>query len=119
MSHMSQTGDAYAPGPFPDGRARVALMGRRVPVMGPVRTLVRSAEAAPAWNPKGGQMSAFFAAINVGDSVQTGLDAFFGFLPRLLGFLVILAIGWVVAKVVEGIVSKLLAKVGVDRALHS
>src|SRR5919112_172925 len=64
-------------------------------------------------------MSAFFAAVNVGDSVQTGLDAFFGFLPRLLGFLVVVAIGWIIAKVVKGVVTKLLEKVGVDRALHS
>src|SRR3712207_325869 len=64
-------------------------------------------------------MSALFAAINVGDSVQTGLDSFFGFLPKLLGFIVILAIGWIIAKVVKGIVTKLLQKVGVDRALHS
>src|ERR671917_62909 len=64
-------------------------------------------------------MSAFFAAVNVGDSLQTGLDAFFGFLPKLLGFIVILAIGWIIAKVVKGIVTKLLDKVGVDRALHS
>ena len=60
-----------------------------------------------------------FAAVNVGDSVQTGLDSFFGFLPKLLGFLIVLAIGWIIAKVVKGVVTKLLEKVGVDRALHS
>src|SRR5215210_1977128 len=60
-----------------------------------------------------------FAAVNVGDSVQTGLDSFFGFLPKLLGFLVVLAIGWIIAKVVKGVVTKLLEKVGIDRALHS
>ena len=59
------------------------------------------------------------AAVNVGDSVQTGLDSFFGFLPKLLGFLVVLAIGWIIAKVVKGVVTKLLEKVGIDRALHS
>lgn len=64
-------------------------------------------------------MPAFFAAVNVGDSVQTGLDGFFGFLPKLLGFLVILVIGWIVAKVVKGVVTKLLERVGIDRALHS
>ena len=64
-------------------------------------------------------MSSFIAAVNVGDSVQTGLDGFFGFLPKLLGFLIILAIGWIVAKVVKGVVTKLLERVGVDRALHS
>ena len=60
-----------------------------------------------------------FAAVNVGDSVQTGLDSFFGFLPKLLGFLIVLVIGYVVARVVKGVVTKLLEKVGVDRALHS
>ena len=60
-----------------------------------------------------------FAAVNVGDSVQTGLDSFFGFLPKLLGFLVVLVIGWIVAKVVKSVVTKLLEKVGIDRAMHS
>ncbi len=59
------------------------------------------------------------AAVDVGSSVQTGLDSFFGFLPKLLGFIIVLAIGWIVAKVVKGLVTKLLQKVGIDRALHS
>ena len=46
-------------------------------------------------------MSSALAAVEVGDSVQTALDSFFGFLPKLLGFLVVLAIGWIVAKVVK------------------
>jgi len=57
-----------------------------------------------------------FAAVNVGDSVQTGLDSFFGFLPKLVGFLVVLLIGWIIAKVVKGVVTKLLERVGIDRA---
>ena len=64
-------------------------------------------------------MPGSFAAVNVGDSVQTGLDGLFEFLPKLLGFIVILAIGWIVAKVVKGVVTKLLERVGLDRALHS
>ena len=60
-----------------------------------------------------------FAAVNVGDSVQTGLDKFFGFLPNLLGFLIVLVIGWIIAKVVKGVVTKLLERVGIDRALHT
>src|SRR3712207_28996 len=59
------------------------------------------------------------SAINIGDSLQTGLDAFFGFIPNLLAFLVILAIGWLIAKVVRTIANKALDKVGVDRALHN
>ena len=59
------------------------------------------------------------SAVNIGDSIQTGLDAFFGFVPNILAFLVILAIGWLIAKVVRTIVNKALDKVGVDKALHS
>jgi Conserved TM helix len=64
-------------------------------------------------------MSSLLAAVNVGDSVQTALDSFFGFLPKLLGFILVLAIGWIVAKVVKTAVTKLLQKVGLDKALHS
>src|SRR3954454_7290665 len=66
---------------------------------------------------QGGSMS--FAAIDVGNSVQQALDGFFGFLPRLLGFLIVLVIGWIVARIVKTLVTKALEKVGVDRALHS
>src|SRR5829696_5275251 len=58
----------------------------------------------------------FFAAVDVGSSVQQGLDAFFA---KLVGFLIVLLIGYVIARVVKGIVTKLLDKVGIDRALHS
>src|SRR5215213_10039969 len=61
----------------------------------------------------------FFAAVDVSDSLQQALDSFFGFLPNLLGFLVILLIGYVVARLVKGILTKVLTKVGLDRALHS
>jgi hypothetical protein len=59
------------------------------------------------------------AAVNIGDSVQQGLDTFFEFLPRLLGFLLILLIGYIVAKVVKGILAKVLERAGLDRALHT
>lgn len=59
------------------------------------------------------------AAVKIGDSLQQGFDSFFGFLPNLLGFLVILVVGYVVAKVVKGVVVKLLQKAGLDKALHS
>ena len=61
----------------------------------------------------------FLAAVKIGDSVQQGLDTFFAFLPRLLGFLLILLIGYIVAKVVKGILTKVLERVGLDRALHT
>jgi hypothetical protein len=60
-----------------------------------------------------------FGAVKIGDSLQQGLDSFFGFLPNLLGFLVILFVGYIVARIVKGVLSKVLDKVGLDRALHS
>ena len=59
------------------------------------------------------------AQVNVGNSVESGLDTFFAFLPRLVAFLVILLIAYIVAKVVQGILTKVLQRVGLDRALHS
>jgi len=61
----------------------------------------------------------YFAAVNIGDSLQQGLDEFFAFLPRLIGFLVVLFIGYIIARIVKGILVKLLGRVGIDRALHS
>ena len=59
------------------------------------------------------------AAVNIGDSVQQGLDTFFAFVPRLIGFLLILLIGYIVAKVVKSVLTKVLQRVGLDHALHS
>ena len=38
---------------------------------------------------------------------------------QLVGFLIVLLIGYIIARVVKGVVTKLLQKVGLDRALHS
>jgi Mechanosensitive ion channel, conserved TM helix len=59
------------------------------------------------------------AAVKIADSLQNGLDAFIGFLPNLIGFLVILIVGFIIARIVKGIVAKGLEKLGVDKALHS
>jgi hypothetical protein len=56
-------------------------------------------------------------AVSVGDSLQQGFDRFFAFLPNLLGFLVILLIGYIIAKVVKTAINKVLERVGVDRRL--
>ena len=58
------------------------------------------------------------AEIEISESLQQGLDAFFAFIPNLLAFLVILVIGYFIAKLVKGVVSKALEKLGLDRALH-
>ncbi len=59
-----------------------------------------------------------YSAVKIGDSIQQGLNAFFAFVPRLVGFLLILLIGYIIARVVKGIITKVLERVGVDRALH-
>ncbi|MGA6208014.1 mechanosensitive ion channel family protein [Nocardia testacea] len=40
------------------------------------------------------------------------------FVPKLIGFLVILVVGWIIAKVVEKIVDKVLERVGFDRLVE-
>ena len=47
-------------------------------------------------------------------TLQDGISEIVAFLPNLIGFLLLLLIGFVVAKVVSGIVRKLLEKTGVD-----
>jgi hypothetical protein len=59
------------------------------------------------------------AAVQVGDSLQRGLDELVAFLPRLVGFLIILLIGWLIARAVKALLVKALKSVGVDRALTS
>jgi hypothetical protein len=65
------------------------------------------------------QVRVSFAAVEVGDSLQRGLDNLIGFLPNLIGFLIILAIGYVIARIVKSVVTKLLEKVGTDHAIHT
>ena len=60
-----------------------------------------------------------FAAVEIGDSLQQGLDSFFGFVPNILGFLVILLVGYIIASVAKKAIAAILQKVGVDRALHN
>lgn len=56
--------------------------------------------------------------MNIENSFRNALDTLIGFLPNLLAFLVILLIGFVIAKIVSGIVAKVLQKAGLDRHLH-
>jgi hypothetical protein len=58
-------------------------------------------------------------SVSVSDSLQRGLDQLVGFLPRLIGFLVILLIGWLIARAVKAVLVKALEGVGIDRALSS
>lgn len=56
--------------------------------------------------------------MDIGNSVEQGFTEFFAWLPALLGALVILVIGYVVAKVVGRLVGTALERAGLDRTLH-
>jgi hypothetical protein len=56
---------------------------------------------------------------NLGRSLQEGLTTIVEFLPKLVGFIVVLVIGYIVARIVKGILTRVLQTVGLDRALHS
>ncbi len=59
------------------------------------------------------------ASVHIANSFQKALDGLLGFLPNLLGFFLILIVGYFIARLVKGILTKVLEKVGVDKALHS
>ncbi len=58
------------------------------------------------------------AAIDLETPVRDGLSTFATFIPKLLGFLVILIVGYFVAKIVAKIVDKVLERVGFDKAVE-
>lgn len=53
--------------------------------------------------------------MDIEQSFQNAMDDFASYLPKVVAFLVILLIGWIVAKVLRRIVTRVLARVGVDR----
>ena len=58
------------------------------------------------------------AKLNIGDSVERAFTVFFEWLPALIGALLILVIGYIVAKIVGKLVSRVLKGAGLDRMLH-
>ena len=56
--------------------------------------------------------------MDIGNSVERGFTVFFAWLPALIGALVILVIGYFVAKVVSKLVWRGLQRAGLDRTLH-
>ena len=55
---------------------------------------------------------------SISDSIDHGFTVFFGWLPHVLGFIGVLLIGWIVARIVAKIVAKATHGAGLDRALH-
>lgn len=55
--------------------------------------------------------------IDIGQGIQDAWRQIATFVPRLVAFLLILIIGWIVAKALEKVVDKILERVGFDRAV--
>ena len=58
------------------------------------------------------------AAVDLAGSLQQALTDVLRFLPNLIGFIVILLVGYALARVVKSIVARLLGRLDVDRRLH-
>jgi Conserved TM helix len=58
-------------------------------------------------------------SLSIGDSVERGFDTFFTWLPSLIGALVILLIGYVIAKIVGNLLARVLERAGLDRTTLS
>lgn len=56
--------------------------------------------------------------INLGQGLSDAWRMIATFVPKLIGFVVILIIGWIVAKLLEKVVDKVLERVGFDRAVE-
>jgi hypothetical protein len=59
------------------------------------------------------------ADVDISTSIQQGLDEFFAFIPELIAAIVILVLGYFLAKVIGNIVRRVLARSGLDRTLQS
>ncbi|MFI7708216.1 hypothetical protein [Nonomuraea sp. NPDC049480] len=56
--------------------------------------------------------------MDIGQGIQDAWRQIATFVPRLVAFLLILIIGWIVAKALEKVVDKILERVGFDRAVE-
>jgi hypothetical protein len=51
------------------------------------------------------------------ESLQNGLDKLLGLIPAIIGFVLLIIIGWIFAKIARGVVRRLLRKLRFDRAI--
>ena len=56
--------------------------------------------------------------MDIGDRAERSLEVFFAWLPNLVGALLILVVGWIIARFVAGLVRKGLRGAGLDQRLH-
>lgn len=58
------------------------------------------------------------ASVDYGSAVTDGFRTFANFVPKLIGFLIILLVGYLIAKIIAKIVDKVLERVGFDKAVE-
>ena len=63
-------------------------------------------------------MNTVIVAVDLGQGVENAFDDVIAFVPRLLGFLVVLLVGYFVAKVIAKIADAVLDRVGFDSAVE-
>jgi hypothetical protein len=59
------------------------------------------------------------AAVDIFNGIEVALTDLLRFLPKLIGFLVILLVGYIVARIVKSVIARLLGRFHVDERLHS
>jgi small-conductance mechanosensitive channel len=59
------------------------------------------------------------ADVDITTSIQEGLNEFFAFIPELIAAIVIVILGYFVAKIIGNLVNRVLARAGLDRTLQS
>ena len=63
-------------------------------------------------------MTTTYQAFDIGNSFQQSVDSIFSFLPKLLAFIIILIVGYLIAKVIKSVLNKILDKAKVDQKLQ-
>ena len=56
---------------------------------------------------------------DIGDSFQRGANEIGAWVPNLIGAVLILIVGYIIARVLSSLVGRALGRVGFDRTLHS
>ncbi len=59
------------------------------------------------------------ADVDISNSIQRGVNEFFAFIPEFIAAVVILIVGYFVAKLIGNVVYRVLARAGLDRTLHA
>jgi small-conductance mechanosensitive channel len=62
-------------------------------------------------------MATTYQAFDIGNSFQQSTDSVFSYLPKVLAFLIILIVGYVLAKIVRAVLNKILDRTKVDHRL--